>query len=109
MEEFDYVILGDEPAGLWLARRLTEHLADAAVPPRIAWVSFEANHQPIPFPKKLADSFGLTSQDVWSAEVVTPERAMPWEDAALKAAFPELTPVPHGMPASSSGHPSSGQ
>lgn len=103
MEEFHYVILGDEPGGLWLARRLSEELRDVVPEPRIAWISFTETLKPTIFPRKLAPLFQVTPGDAWSAEIVTPGRVLKWDDASLARAFPELPPTAFGDPQGSLG------
>lgn len=94
MEEFQYVILGDEPAGLWLARRLWEEGKDVNPPPRIAVIHWTDLPRPTLFPAKLTSSFQIKAPEKrWSAEVVTPRQNFLWNDATLAKKFPELPPT----------------
>lgn len=92
MEEFDFLIIGNEPAGLWLARRLREELASETPAPRIGWVDFG----PAPecfFPDKVASLFQLPPADpatLFSPAIVSPERTLSWREETLSEFFPEL-------------------
>lgn len=90
LDEFQCVVLGDEPAGLWILRRLRELAPEA----RLGWVSYEQIPPPVCVPVSLARPFRLKELGPsWSAEIVTPSRTLPWSAEALRAAFPELPPI----------------
>ena len=120
MEEFHYVILGDEPAGLWLARRIWEeamkppmgvsnsHQNPSApseprearqVPaPKIAVIHWTDLARPTLFPAPLAKRFQLPSPSAtWSAEILTPSRALTWNASHLNRLFPDLAPIWEGL------------
>lgn len=91
-EEFQAVILGDEPAGLWLARRLQQLDAQrpaGTAPMRIAWISFSDSPERVCVPRAAALPFGLSVGDPWSPELVTPRRSLPWEESSLTHLYPD--------------------
>ena len=89
MEEFDFLIVGNEPTGLWLAKRLTETLAGEVPRPRIGWL--DLGSAPVTFfPEKLASLFQIPEGNSFSPEIVSPERTLPWREDQLTEVFPEL-------------------
>lgn len=88
-EEFHYIFLGEEPAGLWLASRLHELHATVGLPARIGVIGF-GHPVSVFFPKSLAHGFGIEPGPVWSPEIVSPERTFRWEKEKLLSTFPVL-------------------
>jgi len=92
MEEFDFLIIGNEPAGLWLARRLREECASETTPPRIGWVDLGPAPETF-FPEKVASLFQLPQVDsstLFSPDIISPERTLSWREETLSELFPEL-------------------
>lgn len=88
LTEFSYVVLGDEPAGLWLLRRLAELLPAGE---RLLWIRFDETLAPVAVPPALARSFKLALGESWSPEILTPTSALRWRADEIARRFPELS------------------
>lgn len=96
LDEFDYVILGDEPAGLWLIKRLVELYWRASTPetptPKFAWIGFGASPSRVPVPQAICEDLSLnTSGPTWSPEILTPHRNVQWTAKSLQSHFPQVS------------------
>jgi hypothetical protein len=89
LEEFDCLVLGDEPAGLWALNRLA-HSSPPKGSWRLGWVSLTKRPVGACIPVRLMNFLGLTSGNAWTLEIVTPEESFLWEEKALESRFPGL-------------------
>lgn len=92
LNEFHCVVLGDQPAGLWLLHRLHGAFGNGPIRPAFGWVSFTGKVPRVAVPVPLAEGFGLPTSPRWHFELVTPQRNLMWKREALEVAFPELQP-----------------
>jgi hypothetical protein len=76
VEKLDFIVIGNEPGGLWLLERL----AVSTPTSRLGWISTTSCVQRIPVSSPAALEFGLGSADAWSIEVVTPRRRFFWNE-----------------------------
>jgi hypothetical protein len=91
-QAFTTVVVGDEPAGLWLMRQLY----DVGIPggkPTLGWVRLEVPRLPVCFPASFAKPFGISGSDTWYPEVLTPHHRLSWDPKTLSELFPELPPA----------------
>ena len=86
LENFQCVVLGDEPAGLWLLRRL----AQTNESQQLGWIRLSQSPSPTAVPVPLVTGFGLELGPSWSAEILTPSASLVWENSTLQETFPEL-------------------
>jgi hypothetical protein len=86
LEEFDCVVLGDEPAGLWVLNQLGR----LGVSGPIAWITFGAASRGTAVPTRLASHFQLTIGDPWSLEIYSPHETLLWDSKTLESRFPGL-------------------
>ena len=97
---FDCVIIGDEPAGLWLLQKylsLHRQLEQDSHPkapklktPRLGWIRFSRVTSAVALPVAAARAFGIEVVKPWSAEIVTPDKTMTWQPSTISERFPEL-------------------
>lgn len=87
LPRFGAVVIGDEPAGLWLLAHLAGErpLGDAP----LLWISF-LEPGPVVVPFFWGPRWGLTVEGPWSAELRTPRRAFRWTERAVRERFPSL-------------------
>jgi hypothetical protein len=103
MDEFDYLVIGDEPAGLWFLSRLYEHYRilerehaekhsgrPPEPPPRLGWVSFASPPRSVLMPAKIAEEFHLRPTKTWSPEVVIPGETFSWSEEEITQRFVHL-------------------
>jgi hypothetical protein len=86
-KEFDCIVVGNEPGGLWLL----EALADFPGQPfRVAWIRDENRPTPVALPAAMAKKFAVSLSSTWSPELILPGRVVPWSKASVESLFPEL-------------------
>ncbi len=99
LKEYRCVVVGDEPAGLWLLAELSHELdrntADRAGP-GLGWLSFSQELPRCAVPVSLAQQRGFPLTDAWSAEIVTPSGAMVWNAENVYRRFPGLPVIKPG-------------
>lgn len=81
------MVVGDEPAGLWLLARLAEARPFGDAP--LLWISF-AEPEPLAVPFFWGPRWGISVDGPWSAEFRTPKRAFRWSDRAVRERFPTV-------------------
>jgi len=93
LEEFDCVVIGDEPAGLWLLEKLsTRWLSTPTGPrkPKLAWISL-ASVPDCSLPTQACKPFAIHSSDKWSPEIVTKKESFVWNVETLVKRFPKAS------------------
>lgn len=86
-KEFDCVVVGNEPGGLWLL----EALADFPGQPfKVAWIRDENRPSPVALPEAMANQFAVPLSSTWSPELVLPGRVFEWSRESIETHFPEL-------------------
>ncbi len=90
LDEFHCVVVGAEPAGLWLLKRLAGATDENGKPLQCAWIRHEAAPLVTPIATIAAKEFGLTVGEPWHAELVTRRRNLVWKQSAIETAFPGL-------------------
>lgn len=90
LPRFGAVVVGDEPAGLWLLGRLAEARPFGDAP--LLWISF-AEPEPLAVPFFWGPRWGITVDGPWSAELRTPKRAFRWTERAVRERFPTVPPT----------------
>lgn len=90
LDEFHCVVVGNEPAGLWLLKRLAGAMGENGKPLPCAWIRLAGPRAPVPFPTAAAAELGIELGTPWHAELVTRRRNLVWSRAGLQAAFPGL-------------------
>ncbi len=89
-DEFGCVVLGNEPAGLWLLSELERQYAAVGEEARLGWVSLGGDPAPVCLPTELGKSFGVSPTATWSTEILTPRMNIPWTAKSVSDRFPEL-------------------
>lgn len=103
LDEFHCVVVGNEPAGLWLLSRLAGATNEEGKPLNCAWIRLASDPQTIAVPTLAASEFGLALGAPWHAELVTRRRNLEWKPEAIQAAFPGLPDGLWEKPAPGSG------
>jgi hypothetical protein len=85
-QEFDCVVFGDEPAGLWLLQSLAR---ESVVPLKLGWIRGRSS-RPVALPTTVARAFGIPTGETWSPELVFPEDSLSWTAASLRARYPDV-------------------
>lgn len=92
-DEFEYVVVGNEPAGLWLLSALEKAHRQFGEQPKAAWICLGNEPAPVALPSKLGKAFDVDGVDHWSVELLTPERSIEWNAKTLASMFPELPAI----------------
>lgn len=104
---YDLVVLGDEPAGVWLLHETHARLTRAGRQPRLLWLSLRrGSDHPVCLPAFVAKEMNvLGDKKPWAPGIATPKRHFLWASHDLKHEFPHLPdrlvadePVPTGFP-----------
>lgn len=90
MQEYDLVVIGDEPAGLWLLHHYAQAMQEHGGPGSMAWISLETEQRPRSIPSLLATAFELQASESWNLEILSPQQNLIWHPEALRKRFPEL-------------------
>jgi len=90
LQEYELVVVGDEPAGLWLLRRYSEAMAEHGGPGAMGWLSLESDHRPHSIPSLLGSAFDLQMSESWNLEIVSPQRNLIWHPENIRKMFPSL-------------------
>ena len=110
LEEFNCVVLGNEPAGLWLLSQISGSFSQSNLKPRFGWLQIGKAPSPLAVPRWAAEPFQLQEAPQWHAELISPRRNLLWETESLRNLFPELSTlldskeIPHHF-----GHPQAGE
>src|SRR4051812_34151963 len=88
--DFDCVVLGNEPAGLWLLDAL-----DKQQNLKLGWAREQEPHsdflmRKLAVPTPVARAFGLSTEPAWNPELIFPGRSFEWNQEKLKSLCPEL-------------------
>ncbi|MBI4404627.1 MAG: hypothetical protein HY537_10720 [Deltaproteobacteria bacterium] len=84
--EFDFTVVGDEPAGLWCLRELARLFPWA----RLGWVSLGVGSDNVLVPQAASQVFNLNSSVPWHPEILLRRRPITWSTETLKEVFPSL-------------------
>lgn len=96
-EEFDCLVLGDEPAGLWLLREIGAVMAATGGNSSLGWVQLMQTNRRVPVPVSLASDYRLAISEPWHLEIVTPHATFAWSESEILSRFPRTTlPKPSG-------------
>ncbi len=87
LSEFDCIVLGDDPSGLWLLNQLWQQSHGKL---RLAHVSFDKDHTPIPLPTLVGSRFNIAPSISWSPEMLSPKGTKSWDAATVSKLFPLL-------------------
>ncbi len=85
--EFDCLVLGDDPAGLWALGELEKRSHGKL---RLGYVSFEPHLRPVALPTAIARRFDIPVTKTWSPEMVSPQAVLSWDPISAGSRFPEL-------------------
>lgn len=85
-EEFSYLVIGDEPAGIWCLPFLAEY---AHPPSRVGWITF-SRHSRYAVPVLWAEILGVNPLSLWSCQMVTPSVTFTWNPQTVSECYPEL-------------------
>jgi hypothetical protein len=89
-QQYDLIVVGNEPAGLWLMRRWLMAAKSAhLLTPRLLWIRL-GKCEPVAIPTPIARAFGIEGSSPWSAQIVTPQRTLSWDPATIQELFPHL-------------------
>ena len=104
MNDFDCIVLGNEPAGLWLLKEFSHRaksnpkskLAKSIVGSiKLAWLQVGPPIAPIAVPTPVARAYRIgdpsTLQTEFSAEFVTPKRVFTWDADHITRYVPEIS------------------
>lgn len=99
LEMLDCLVVGNEPAGIWLLEHLRElenHLPKMEkrpyVPLQLGYLPLGTS-VPLPLPSSVAQAFGIPLPVTQTLDVVTPKRVFAWTDSTLKKFYPSLSPL----------------
>jgi hypothetical protein len=92
LEDFHCVVVGNEPAGLWLLSALDKSLREVGEVPRLAWVSLDTPLAQHAFPTSLSPFFGISPNAPWSCEIITPQETFSWSAKELKNRYGDFLP-----------------
>lgn len=91
-ENFHCVVVGNEPAGLWLLASLDKALRAVGEEPRLGWLSLETPVEATAFPTAASPWFGITANAPWACEIVTPRETFTWSAKELETRFGNYLP-----------------
>lgn len=87
--EFDLIIVGDEPAGLWLLEEYAARMTDVAGAfGPTAYLSLRGEKRPVALSAHDAAQFKITLPSTWTPEVVAPKRNLTWNSKEIERQFP---------------------
>jgi hypothetical protein len=90
LQEFDLVVVGDEPAGLWLLHHYSQKMKEHGGPGSLAWISLEKDHRPRSIPSRIASAFELQVSESWNLELLSPQQNLIWHPEFLTKRYPGL-------------------
>ncbi len=86
--KFDLVVLGNEPAALWLLSQLEKRIPGI----RLGWIQIDWSlREPTAIDRTLSDRFDIPRSDPWSIEISLPDANFLWREDALELRFPGLS------------------
>ncbi len=103
-EEFDYLVLGDEPAGLWLLSELDRLYESHGSVCRGGWITKDPKPAPRMVSVSHAKDYGIKCDAPFHLDLVTGEESFPLKADALISRYPRLAPQLFEKP---SGHTNS--
>jgi len=86
MNEFDWIIIGEQPGGLWLLDRLCREV-EGGRPLKVGWIRLGELLRPLAVPKAVAAEFSLPIEDSWSLEISTPNQSWIWNHSEGRKAL----------------------
>lgn len=89
-KEFRCVVLGDEPASLWLLERLATLSAQRGEPISLAWISLGRAEQRLCVPNGFGERFSLPIGQPWSSEVLCRDLPFSWDPVTIRERYPAL-------------------
>ncbi len=103
LDEFHCVVVGNEPAGLWLLKRLAGATGEDGKPIKCAWLRLSGDPQAIAIPAFAATEFDIPLASLWHPELVTRRRNLEWSQRSIQAAFAGLPEILWEKPVAGSG------
>lgn len=91
---FDYLVVGNEPQGLWFLTRLTHAYQKAKAPLKLGWLKSEQIIEKLPFPRALSNQFAIKTEGHWNIELISKEKHFIWSKESVQKKFPELFKAP---------------
>ncbi len=82
MNEFDWIVIGEEPGGMWLMDRLCRE-SFGGKPTRVGWIRMGKPLRPLCVSKSLAGQLQLGDAPTWSCEIQSPTQSWSWDSHAL--------------------------
>ncbi|MCB0406384.1 MAG: hypothetical protein KDD51_16500 [Bdellovibrionales bacterium] len=89
-QEFECLVLGEEPAGLWLLQKLDKVYRHSGESPYFGWLQFEPERAATPVPAQFAEHFGLDAGPTWHTQILSKRGALEWSPESFKDRFPKL-------------------
>ncbi|MCB0417885.1 MAG: hypothetical protein KDD39_09555 [Bdellovibrionales bacterium] len=89
-QEFECLVLGEEPAGLWLLQKLDKVYRHNGETPYFGWLQFEPDRAATPVPAQFAEHFGLDTGPHWHTHILSKRGALQWSPDSFKERFPKL-------------------
>ncbi len=91
-DEFRLLVIGNEPAGLWLLDALSKIEPAPGEPSRLGWLCLDEAPSPVCFPSALAPAFNISPGATWSAELLLPKQSVTWNQKTADKWFSSLPP-----------------
>lgn len=95
--KFDLLVLGNEPAGLWLLREFTQlyphSLTEQKLPittPELGWLRLNKKIPSVLMSKPIAHHFGIEPHDFFSVEIASRDRLFRWSPEKVLSFFSDL-------------------
>lgn len=89
-QDYDLVVVGDEPAGLWLLHHYTQSMQEHGGPGSLAWISLESEQRPRSIPARIGTAFDLQISESWNLEILSPQQNLIWHPDVLRKRFKDL-------------------
>lgn len=85
--ELDLLVVGNEPAGLWLLREYHKLAPSEA---KVGWLKIDEPIPAIPLTSSIAQSFNIETDPTYSAEIVTQSNLFRWSREKVSGRFKRL-------------------
>lgn len=96
-DPLDLLVVGNEPAGLWLLREFSKLYPEEAAlkkwekkQPTVGWLKTQEPIQDFPMLKSVATEFGIEPRNCFSAEIVSSRNLFRWDLDQILNRFPNL-------------------
>ncbi len=89
-DDFHCIVIGNEPAGLWLLCALDRAYRELQITPRLGWIPQGGATRPVHLPTAFASSLGIEPRAPWAVEFVTPNETITWNKRTVSERYADL-------------------